>query len=169
MTGAPKTCRSAAIPGEIIDVTAEVRQQTSVDITAIPGGYQVLGVVVQGASSYNKYPNLGTLPWKDLRAPGDGTTAITNWFACAKPRSTSSSQPTTTTTTTVTSSSTSAPATATSTTSTSSAVVARPPQDDDLARTGFDAGGLLIVATLLVLAGAVILAVVRRRHTIQPK
>ncbi|ALG13741.1 hypothetical protein [Kibdelosporangium phytohabitans] len=169
VTGAPKTCRSAAIPGDIVEVTAQVRQRTSVDITGIPGGYQVLGVVVQGTSSYNKYPNLGTLPWRDLRAPGDGTAEMTNWFACAKPRP---SSPAPTTTTSVTTSSTSAPATVTPTstsTTTTSAVVAQPPDDDDLARTGFGTGGFLIVATLLILAGAVILVVVRRRHTIQAK
>nr|WP_052479122.1 hypothetical protein [Kibdelosporangium sp. MJ126-NF4]CEL22274.1 hypothetical protein [Kibdelosporangium sp. MJ126-NF4]CTQ93056.1 hypothetical protein [Kibdelosporangium sp. MJ126-NF4] len=177
VAGTVKTCRSATVPGDIVAVTGTLRENTFLDITAVPDGYQVLGVVVQGASSYNTYANLGALPWKDLRAPVDGPATITNWFACAKPRPTptTTTPVTTTTTTTVvttattpeTTTSASAPAVVTSTSA--SAVVAQPPQGDDLARTGFGAGAFLIVATLLILAGAVILVVVRRRHTIQPK
>jgi LPXTG-motif cell wall-anchored protein len=164
------TCRSAGVPGDIVQVTAGTAG--TVDITAAPDGYQVTGAVVANGQAYNRYLLLGDLPWNGLRAPlgSSGEPAqISHWFACGKPRT---SAPTTTTTTTTTTSTTTTTAPATSDSSapavtmTSSTPVAQASDRDagELAETGFDGGWYLLAGAGLLLAGAAALALSRARH-----
>jgi hypothetical protein len=179
VNGVPASCRSAGLPGEIIEVTATVRDNTYVDISAVPAGFQLTGVVVRGLRSFHKYPYLGDLPWNDLQAPGGGQ--FTGWFACAKPRTTAPTTTTTTTTATTTTTTTTPGGTTTvptsSTTSSEQVVttpvssttdneaVASPRDDDALAETGFGHGWMLVLGNGLVIAGviAVIVSGKRRR------
>ncbi|MEU7480837.1 LPXTG cell wall anchor domain-containing protein [Lentzea sp. NPDC042327] len=162
--------------------------QQDVDITAVPAGTTITGVVVKGGDAYNVYlaPKLASLPWNDLRAPqnnGGQVPAISHWYACGtttQQSSSSSSTTTTTTTTTTTSSSgttttTTSPVT-TTTTSSSGAVTSAPAvtttnaavvpvnEDDDLASTGFGSAWLIGLGAALLAAGAAVLFVLRRRR-----
>ncbi|CAL9559761.1 hypothetical protein SUDANB95_04569 [Actinosynnema sp. ALI-1.44] len=99
--GNATTCPDAGLPGEIISVTSN-DDGTYLDVTAVPEGYTLTGVVVKGSNAYNVYTGLGGLPWLDLHAPlaSSGKPAeISHWYACG----TKSVSTTTTTTTTTTS------------------------------------------------------------------
>jgi hypothetical protein len=166
VAGSPlaKTCRSAGLPGDILAVTATVRDNTYIDITAVPDGYQLTGVIMQGVGSYNKYPWLRDLPWKDLQAPQ--ALPITDWFACAKPRTSQPTQtptvsepPTTTPATTSNSVSSSSSSVVTTTTSAAAAQA-----DSGLAATGFDGGWLVFFGGGLLVAGAAALILSRARR-----
>lgn len=114
------TCAAAGLPGTEIDVTSHIADGTYIDITAIPSGHVVTGVVVKGGPAYNKYPNLGPLPWKGLHSPlvpSGMPAAISHWFVCATRTTTST---TTTSTTTTTKSTTTTTKTTSSTSKTSS-------------------------------------------------
>ncbi|CAM4197595.1 hypothetical protein KIPE111705_44685 [Kibdelosporangium persicum] len=177
VAGNVTTCRAAGIPGETIEVTSNITGNTDIDITAIPSGYQVTGVVVKGGPAYNKYPNLGELPWNDLHAPlvSSGKPAeISHWFVCGKPRTTTTKTTTNTTTkTTATSAGTSTGAGSSSSTpagTSSSAPVVVGASDDTsgtsgLARTGFSGGPYVLIGGLLLIGGiaALVLARMRRR------
>jgi LPXTG-motif cell wall-anchored protein len=157
-----KTCRSAGLPGDILEVTATVRDSTYIDITAVPTGYQLTGVMVQGVGNYNRYPWLRDMPWKDLQAPQ--AVPFTDWFACAKPRTSMPTPPSTsTTTTTTTTTSTSAPSNSSSSVATTTSVA--PAQTDSgLAKTGFNGGWLLFIGAGLLVAGAAALILSRSRR-----
>jgi LPXTG-motif cell wall-anchored protein len=161
--GSPATCRSAGLPGEILEVTATVRDNTHIDITAVPSGYQLTGVVVKGVRTYSKYTWLGDLPWNALQAPQ--AVPFTNWFACAKPRTTmpTTTPPTTTTTsTTATSVPSSSSSVATTATTTTSAAPAQ--ADSGLAKTGFNGGWFVLLGAGLLLAGTAALTLSRARR-----
>lgn len=165
VTGKPDTCRSAGLPGNILEVTATVRDSTYIDITAVPSGYQLTGVVVRDLGTYSKYTWLGDLPWNGLQAPQ--AVPFTKWFACAKPRALMpTSTPATTTSATTTTTSTSAPSSSSSVVATTTTTTTNAPQArSELAETGFN-GGLFVLfgAGLLVAGGAVlILSRARRR------
>uniref|UniRef100_UPI0031DF494B hypothetical protein n=1 Tax=Saccharothrix mutabilis TaxID=33921 RepID=UPI0031DF494B len=113
--GNATTCPDAKLPGEIISVTSN-DDGTYLDVTAIPDGYTLTGVVVKGSNAYNVYTGLGDLPWLDLHAPlaSSGKPAgISHWYACG-----TKSVTTTTTTTTTTDSTTTTTTTTDSTTTT---------------------------------------------------
>jgi hypothetical protein len=131
------TCAGAGLTGDIVTVTS-TQDGTYIDITAVPAGKTVTGVVVKGGDAYNIYlPGaLGSLPWLDLHAPlnPNGSPAgISHWFVCATTGSTSStpvettsSAPVETTSSAPVETTSSAPATTTSSapaTTTSSAPV----------------------------------------------
>ncbi|MBP2322690.1 LPXTG-motif cell wall-anchored protein [Kibdelosporangium banguiense] len=158
-TGSPATCRSAGLPGDKLEVTATVRDNTYIDITAVPSGYQLTGVLVQGLRTYSKYTWLGDLPWNNLQAPQ--AVAFTSWFACAKPRTLMPTTAITTTTATTTATSSSSSAVAT-TTSTTTAAAAR--AGSELAETGFNGGWLVFVGGGLLVAGAAVLSLSRARR-----
>jgi hypothetical protein len=162
--GEPTTCRSARLPGEILQVTATVRDNTYIDITAVPAGYQLTGVMVQGDGNYSKYPWLRDLPWKDLQAPQ--AVPIKNWFACAKPRTNAPTQtPTvssTATTTATTTTTTSVPSSSSSVVTTTSTAPAQ--ADSGLAKTGFTGGWLVFFGGGLLVAGAAALILSRSRR-----
>jgi hypothetical protein len=144
-----------------------------VDITAVPDGVTVVGVVVKGGPAYNVYADLGDLPWTGLHAPlvpSGKPAAVSHWFVCGTGKSETSTPPDTDTPTdTPTESPTStAPegqgsgggaATATST----SEAVAAAADDQDLAETGFEAGPLVALGAVLLLGGAALLLVMRAR------
>ncbi|MET0234890.1 MAG: hypothetical protein ABW224_09655 [Kibdelosporangium sp.] len=162
-----KTCRSAGLPGEVLAVTSTVRDSTYITVTAVPDGYQLTGVIVEGAGNYNRYPWLRDLPWKDLQAPQ--AVPFTGWFACAKPRTTTptltppTTATTTTTTTTATTTSTSVPSSSSSAVATTTS--AAPAQaDSGLAKTGFNGGLMLFIGAGLLVAGAAALILSRARR-----
>lgn len=148
-----------------------------VDITGIPSGVTITGVVVKGAEAYNVYlaGELGELPWNDLRAPDKNEKApdISHWYACGVEKgqtSSSSSSSSTTSSSTVTHSST--PSSSETTTPSSSEVVVTTtttttvaaPVDEDLASTGFGSAWLVGLGAALLAAGAAVLLVLRRRR-----
>ncbi|XVV06230.1 hypothetical protein ACQPW3_12915 [Actinosynnema sp. CA-248983] len=101
--GNATTCADAGLPGEIIQVTSN-DDGTYLDVTAVPEGYTLIGVVVKGSNAYNVYKGLGDLPWLDMHAPlaSSGQPAeISHWYACGI-KSVGTTSPTTTTTTTTT-------------------------------------------------------------------
>ena len=111
------TCVDAGLAGDSITVTSTV-DGPYIDITAVPAGKTVTGVVVKGGNGYNIYlPGaLGSLPWLDLHAPltpSDGPAGISHWFVCGTTGSTSST-PVESTSSTPVETTSSAPATTTS-------------------------------------------------------
>lgn len=80
-------CDDAGLAGTIITVTS-TQDGTLIDITAVPAGKTVTGVVVKGGDAYNVYlpAALGALPWNDLHAPlngSEGPAGISHWYVCA--------------------------------------------------------------------------------------
>lgn len=146
---------------------------TDLDITAIPSGVTITGVVVKGAEAYNVYlaGELGELPWNDLRAPDKNEKApeISHWYACGvKKDQTSSSSPSSSSTSssTVTHSSTpssSAPSSSEVVATTTTTNAAGAPGTDNLAATGFGSAWLVGLGAALLAAGAAVLLVLRRR------
>lgn len=158
------------------------KDQLDLDITAVPDGVTITGVVVKGSDAYNIYfaGKLGPLPWNDLRSPqnnGGQVPQISHWYACgvttqqssSSVSATSSTSPSTVTwtpsssVTTPPSSSTTSSSVVTTTTVTTTSVAA-PVNDDDLASTGFGSAWLIGLGAALLAAGAAVLLVLRRRR-----
>ncbi|MFI6097896.1 LPXTG cell wall anchor domain-containing protein [Lentzea sp. NPDC051213] len=152
--------------------------QQYLDITALPAGVTVTGVLVKGGDKFNVYlaDKLGdALPWDDLRSPfnnGGQLPQISHWFGCGvveeqPPSSTpSSSTSTSTSTVTHTSTPTSTPTSSSSEVAptTTTTVAPMPVADvDDLAATGFGSAWLVGLGAALLAAGAAVLLVLRRR------
>lgn len=119
------TCPDAKLPGSIVTVTA-THDGTYLDVTGIPAGTTVTGVVVKGGNAYNVYPNLGALPWLDLHAPLNASgkpAGISHWYACGTKTTTTTTTPTTTTKPTTTTTVV-VPPTTTTTTKTTTATTA---------------------------------------------
>lgn len=115
--GNATTCADAGLAGEIIEVTA-TSDGTYLDVTAVPEGYTLTGVVVKGTNAYNVYQGLGDLPWLDLHAPlaSSGKPAeISHWYACGTKTTTTTTTTTSPTTTTTTSDTTTSSTTTTTT------------------------------------------------------
>jgi hypothetical protein len=142
-----------------------------VDVTGVPAGIEVVGVVVKGGPTYNVYTGLGDLPWLGLHAPlvpSGKPAAVSHWFACGTGK-TETSTPTDTPTDTPTESPTSTSpesqgsggggAKATST----SEDVSSAAEDQDLAETGVEAGPLVALGTALLLGGGALVLVMRGR------
>ncbi|MFS8102369.1 LPXTG cell wall anchor domain-containing protein [Lentzea alba] len=158
--------------------------QQHLDITALPTGVKVTGIVVKGGDKFNVYlaDKLGaTLPWEDLRSPfnnGGQLPQISHWYGCGivdeqPPTSTSSSSSETSTSTststvthssTPTSTSTSASSEEVAPTTTTTVAPVPVAETDDLASTGFGSAWLLGLGAALVAAGAAVLLVLRRRR-----
>jgi hypothetical protein len=191
VAGNVTTCAAAGLPGTKIQVTSNITGNTFIDITAVPAGYVITGVVVKGGPAYNKYPNLGALPWNDLHAPlvPSGKPAeISHWFVCGKKKTTTTTTTTKTTTTTTkttatTTKTTTKTTTSTSTTSTSTgssssssssssgatttsskAAVVPASNNSGLAQTGFSGGPLVLIGGLLLVGGAAALLLARSRR-----
>ena len=152
--------------------------QQDLDITGLPEGVEITGVVVKGAEAYNVYlaAKLGEqLPWNDLKSPDkkDNVPNISHWYACGveeQPSSSSSpSSSSATSSSTVTHSST--PSSSQTTTPSSSEVAATTTTTaavaaagaDNLASTGFGSAWLVGLGAALLAAGAAVLLVLRRR------
>jgi LPXTG-motif cell wall-anchored protein len=178
VAGNVTTCAQAGLAGEQIKVTSNITGNTYIDITAIPAGYEVTGVIVKGGPAYNKYlPGaLGALPWNDLHSPlvSSGKPAeISHWFVCGKKKTTTTTKTTTKTTTTTTKTSTPGSSTSSSggstTTTTSSSVAGVVPAGNNtsgLAQTGFDGGPYVLIGGLLLVGGVATLVLARRRRRI---
>lgn len=170
VAGNVTTCAGAGIAGTAMDVTANITGNTYIDVTAVPAGYELTGVVVKGGPAYNKYVGLGGLPWNDLHAPlvSSGKPAeISHWFACVKKKTTTTT--TTTTKTTTTTTTTTKPGSSASTgafqpTKTSSGAVDQASNENELAETGFNGGILVLVGGLLLVGGAAALFLARARR-----
>ncbi|SES01099.1 LPXTG cell wall anchor domain-containing protein [Lentzea albida] len=156
------------------------------DITGVPAGVKVTGIVVKGGNAYNVYlagKLGGALPWLDLRSPlnnGGKVPQISHWYGCGIKDTTTTTTTTTTATSTSTStvthssspsSTTSTTATTTTTTSgegasTTTTTQAFVPVADEggLASTGFGSAWLLGLGAALVAAGAAVVLVLRRRR-----
>jgi LPXTG-motif cell wall-anchored protein len=145
------------------------------DITAIPDGVTITGVVVKGAEAYNVYlaGKLGELPWNDLRAPdkNDKAPEISHWYACGVKKdqtSSSSSSSSSTSSSTVTHSSTPSSSETTPSSSevaaTTTTTAAAGPATDNLASTGFGSAWLVGLGAALLAVGAAVLLVLRRRR-----
>lgn len=158
-------CAAAGLSGSAVEVES-TDDGVFIDITSVPEGVTITGVVVKGGEAYNVYA--GDVR-DDLHAPlnPNGEPAgISHWFVCgtgtgvttttsATTSSGSTSSETTSTETSDTSVSDTSDATATST---SSAV-----SGGGLADTGFSARVPLTIAGLLILVGAGLLAATRRQ------
>ena len=162
------TCADAGLTGDIISVTA-TQDGTLIDITAIPAGKTVTGVVVKGSDAYNVYlpAKLGALPWLDLHAPlnPNGQPAgLSHWYVCAVNTTPSSPPPSSKPATTPASTPASvAPTSASASpeTSVEGTKNAKPPAV--LARTGsgMPLGMALAISLGLLLGGAALMFVPR--------
>jgi LPXTG-motif cell wall-anchored protein len=171
----PGDCAGAGLAGEQI-MGEDSPSGTYFDITSIPAGYTVTGVVVKGGDAYNVYlPSaLGALPWLKLHAPinaSGGPAGLSHWFVCGTKDST------TTTTTTPPATTTTTPGGGESSTTTSPGGGAGSPSattpgapgtpgaqgGEGLASTGFGNGWLVIVGGALLLGGGALLVLVRGR------
>ena len=170
----PGDCAGAGLAGERIpNIGDDSPSGTYFDITSIPSGYTVTGVVVKGGDAYNVYlPSaLGDLPWLKLHAPinaSGGPAGLSHWFVCGTKGST------TTTTTTAPETTTTAPGGGESSTTTSPGGGAGGPSattpgapgqqgGEGLASTGFGNSWLVVVGGALLLGGGALLALVRGR------
>ena len=91
------TCADAGLAGSIVEVTAS-DDGTYLDITAVPEGTTVSGVVVKGGNGYNVYAagSLGELPWLELHAPvnaSDNPAAISHSYVCGEATVVEDAQP----------------------------------------------------------------------------
>ncbi|SHF41461.1 hypothetical protein [Streptoalloteichus hindustanus] len=83
-------CSDVSLAGELVDLGHTVDEsRASLDVTSLPEGLTVTGVVVKGGPAYNSYlPSaLGPLPWRGLHAPVNPSgkpAQISHWFACAQ-------------------------------------------------------------------------------------
>ena len=156
------------------------------DITGLPAGVKVTGIVVKGGNAYNVYlaDKLGAaLPWNDLRSPlnnGGKVPQISHWYGCGVKDTTTTTTTTTTTSASTTTSTTTSTSTVThsssgTTTTTTTSGESTPtttttqafvPVADEggLASTGFGSAWLLGLGAALVAAGTATVLVMRRRR-----
>lgn len=143
-----------------------------VDITAVPDGIEVVGVIVKGGPAYNVYKaaDLGEMPWLGLHAPlvpSGQPAAVSHWFVCGvKGTETTTTSPETSTTSPTdtppgTSSESEQPGTSTDTST--STDVSPAAEEGDLAATGFAAGPLVALGAGLLIGGSALLFLLRRR------
>jgi hypothetical protein len=167
-------CAGAGLDGSAIEVTATITDNTFIDITDVPDGFELTGVVVKGGDAYNVYRAEDVEEWTGLHAPLAGNSGkpaeISHWFACGEEVETTTTETTTTETTTTESSSTESTTTDSSTTDSSEISDTSSPgtpggsDEDGLASTGLAGGpAMLTTGLLLVLAGAGLVYANRRR------
>jgi LPXTG-motif cell wall-anchored protein len=161
---------TSIVPEEFEFTGGEDKQD--LDITGVPEGIKITGVVVKGAEAYNVYlaGKLGPLPWNDLRSPDkkDNVPNISHWYACGVEEQTSSSSSSSssssTSSSTVTHSSTPSSSETTTPSSSTTTTAAAGPATDNLASTGFGSAWLVGLGAVLLAAGAAVLLVLRRRR-----
>ncbi|NKE56345.1 LPXTG cell wall anchor domain-containing protein [Lentzea sp. PSKA42] len=180
----PEACTVGGLTGETIHPSEFTYtggdNEIYLNVTGVPAGLTVTGVVVKGGPNFNVYlaKDLGPLPWNELRSPfneGGQQAQISHWYGCGIEDETPSSSVTpssSTSTSTSTSSSSSAPTSASTTvsssevavTTTTTAAVAPVVNEDNLASTGFGSAWLVGLGAALLAAGAAVLLVLRRRR-----
>ncbi|MCP2256677.1 hypothetical protein LX15_000360 [Streptoalloteichus tenebrarius] len=93
-------CSDVSLAGELVDLAHTVDEsRATLDVTGLPEGLTVTGVVVKGGPAYNSYlPSaLGPLPWRGLHAPVNPSgkpAQISHWFACAQRTAPTTPRPT---------------------------------------------------------------------------
>lgn len=141
-----------------------------VDITGVPDGVQIVGVVVKGGPAYNVYTDLGDLPWLGLHAPlvpSGKPAAVSHWFVCGTGKTETSTPPTSPTEESPTDTPTTTPsegegggeATETST----SEDVSNAAEQEELAETGVETGPLVALGAALLLGGGALVLAMRGR------
>ncbi|MGH3761400.1 hypothetical protein [Actinophytocola sp.] len=153
---------STAVPLGDIEFTGG-DNTAGVDITAVPDGIEIVGVIVKGGPHYNLYETagLGDLPWQDLHAPlvPSGKPAdVSHWFVCGVGRT--ETPPTTEVPTTTTSPEAEQPGGPAETTT--SEDVSPAAEEEELAATGVPAGPLVAIGAALLLGGGALLLLMRR-------
>ncbi len=146
-----------------------------VDITSVPDGIEIVGVIVKGGPAYNVYApsDLGELPWRGLHAPlvpSGQPAAVSHWFVCGVGGGATSS-PTDTPTDTPTEPTDTPTSTATEEAEPGAGAPAEPgtseevspAAQEDLAATGVEAGPLVALGATLLLGGGALLFVLRTR------
>ncbi|GDY29535.1 hypothetical protein [Gandjariella thermophila] len=164
-------CAGAGLPGQAVDVEANIDGNTYITITGVPDGVTLTGVVVKGSPAYNVYT--GLTDWSRLHAPLAGKSGqpatISHWFACgtgtksSTPKPPSTSKPPASGSSTARSSTPAGGAAATGRTTTSASAVAAASENGRLANTGFDSALPLGLAAALLLGGGTALTLARRR------
>ncbi len=150
-----------------------------VDITEMPDGVEVAGVIVKGGPAYNVYPAdaLGDLPWEGLHAPlvpSGKPAAVSHWFVCAAEQGGGGGQTETSSPTTTTSEGEESGGGGSTESSTSDQAagtgedvagegVANAAEEQALAETGVDGGPLVALGAALLLGGGALLLLVRTR------
>ncbi|GLZ31108.1 hypothetical protein Lesp02_32960 [Lentzea sp. NBRC 105346] len=142
--------------------------QADLDITAVPSGFTVTGVVVKGGPAYNVYlvAQLGALPWNDLHAPlndSGSPAAISHWYACGIKTGPTSEKPREEQPKEEQPSSSAAPTSSTSTSAPAPAGAVQA-ETEALASTGFGSPWLIGLGAALVTAGAGVLFFLRRKR-----
>jgi hypothetical protein len=151
---------STAVPQG--DVQFEGGDNTAgLDITSVPDGIEIVGVIVKGGPAYNVYPNLGDLPWLDLHAPlvpSGEPAAVSHWFACGVEKENETTTPP---------SESEGPGGGGSTEPTETSApqgdVSPAAEEDELAATGVASGPLVALGAVLLLGGGALLLLMRTR------
>jgi hypothetical protein len=140
-----------------------------VDITGVPEGVQIVGVVVKGGPAYNVYADLDDLPWHGLHAPlvpSGKPAAVSHWFVCGTGKSETSTPPTEespTDTPTTSPSEGAGPGSGGATETSTSEDVSNAAEQEELAETGVETGPLLALGVALLLGGCALVLVMRGR------
>jgi hypothetical protein len=128
------------------------------DITSVPDGIEIVGVIVKGGPAYNMYSGLGDLPWSGLHAPlvsSGKPAAVSHWFVCGVEKEDE--------TTTPPDSETPGGPTEPTETSAPQGGVSPAAEEDELAATGVASGPLVALGAILLLGGGALLLLVRMR------
>lgn len=78
------TCEDAGLDGDLVDVEAQISENTYIEITNVSSDVELSGIVVKGGPAYNVYGPDETL---GLHAPlnnGGQIAGISHWFACGQ-------------------------------------------------------------------------------------
>jgi hypothetical protein len=148
------------------DVQFEGGDNTAgLDITSVPEGIEIVGVIVKGGPAYNVYAGLGDLPWLDLHAPlvpSGEPAAVSHWFVCGVEEKDDTSTPPTTTPSEGEGSggggSTESPES-----SAPQGDVSPAAEEEELAATGVASGPLVALGAMLLLGGGALLLLTRMR------
>lgn len=90
------TCEAAGLAGDDISDLVEFAlsgdENETLNITSVPEGWDVTGVVVKGGPNYRVYDEIEP-DMQSPNNPGDNVPAISHWFICATSDSTTTTPP----------------------------------------------------------------------------
>jgi hypothetical protein len=157
---------SELFPGStaVDDVRFEGGDNTAgLDITSVPDGIEIAGVIVKGGPAYNVYSGLGDLPWLDLHAPlvpSGEPAAVSHWFVCGVEKKNETPTPPETEGPGEPGSPGSPGSTGTSA---PQGDVSPAAEEDELAATGVASGPLVALGAVLLLGGGALVLLMRTR------